>query len=581
MKRLKAGAVNTLSFVKLGDFTINSFDITLEKVVGVGSLTITNLTDLNSLDSCRDFISINIDLLSNELSGGEYILTLTNNGNNYSFLCEVQSYQYNNLTNGIYSDSVVLSGEVDAPLPDEQQPETPGGTLAWEDIGIGFNTGSATPSTSSYYIVNQEQDYISFMIADIPQVSGKEFDVQTTFTDSDSNTYVNNKTVGTLSTSNNRPISIENLSTRGLNFGDIWDTEVIVSKDGTTYNTFNFKVLMPPSIDLYMADSLTNASAYRSTETDTSANIELYNDTLLGSPNLYAYVNENKQCTMQLFSTDYYKSFVNYGTFSDSFMNNIISESFTATEGQMTEIKSSYPFRPIDDAAISQSKVYVVCSWDIDGQIVSNDVSVFGTNDYYEIDVYQTDASISRTFNLRHTSPSTITLNGNQYTIEPEIPVVLDRPNSPTNKVVYNATYDVYELYMGIAGTSFYLDSNNNLINGVYSYPTQSYFDEQQPGPSGNVVVLTRETYTDGTVIEVENKTLFFALGSNGTRRFADNYTNEISPLARISFAQEDNTKTLESLVVWFRFKELFTNKIVYYNVDNGSVNSPEFYFEP
>ena len=80
MKRLKAGVVNTLSFVKLSSFTVNSFDVTLDKVVGTGSLTITNLTDLNNLDSCKDFIQINIDLLSNDIEGGEYELTITNRG---------------------------------------------------------------------------------------------------------------------------------------------------------------------------------------------------------------------------------------------------------------------------------------------------------------------------------------------------------------------------------------------------------------------------------------------------------------------------------------------------------------------
>ena len=106
MKRLKTGVVNTLSFVKLGDFTVNSFDITLEKVVGNSSLTITNLTDLNNLDSCKDFIVINVDLLSNDIEGGEYILTLTNNGNSYSFLTEVQDYTTTQTGSGIYGSTV-------------------------------------------------------------------------------------------------------------------------------------------------------------------------------------------------------------------------------------------------------------------------------------------------------------------------------------------------------------------------------------------------------------------------------------------------------------------------------------------
>ena len=106
MKRLKTGVVNTLSFVKLGDFTTNSFDITLEKTVGTGSLTITNLTDLNNLDSCKDFILINVDLVSNDIDGGEYTLTLTNNGNDYSYLTEVQDYTTTQSGSGVYGSTV-------------------------------------------------------------------------------------------------------------------------------------------------------------------------------------------------------------------------------------------------------------------------------------------------------------------------------------------------------------------------------------------------------------------------------------------------------------------------------------------
>lgn len=106
MKRLKTGVVNTLSFVKLRDFTVNSFDVTLEKVVGTGSLTITNLTDLNNLDSCKDFIRINIDLLSNDIEGGDYLLTLTNNSKDYTFLTQVQDYNTTQSGSGIYESTV-------------------------------------------------------------------------------------------------------------------------------------------------------------------------------------------------------------------------------------------------------------------------------------------------------------------------------------------------------------------------------------------------------------------------------------------------------------------------------------------
>lgn len=106
MKRLKAGVVNTLSFVKLSTFTVNSFDVTLDKVVGIGSLMITNLTDLNGLDSCKDFIQINIDLINNDLEGGEYELTITNQGSSYKYLTEVQDYTTTQTGSGIYGSTV-------------------------------------------------------------------------------------------------------------------------------------------------------------------------------------------------------------------------------------------------------------------------------------------------------------------------------------------------------------------------------------------------------------------------------------------------------------------------------------------
>jgi hypothetical protein len=106
MKRLKTGVVNTLSFVKLSSFTVNSFDVTLDKVVGTGSLTITNLIDINNLDSCKDFIQINIDLLSNDIEGGEYELTITNSGDSYKYLTEVQDYTVTQTGTGIYGSTV-------------------------------------------------------------------------------------------------------------------------------------------------------------------------------------------------------------------------------------------------------------------------------------------------------------------------------------------------------------------------------------------------------------------------------------------------------------------------------------------
>jgi hypothetical protein len=109
MKRLKVGSVNTLSFVKSIYYVINSFDVTFEKVVGSETLTLTGLQDLNGLDTCKDFIRLNIDLLSNNLEGGEYYLTLSSGSMTCKYLCNVESYETTQTGTGIYADSVRFS----------------------------------------------------------------------------------------------------------------------------------------------------------------------------------------------------------------------------------------------------------------------------------------------------------------------------------------------------------------------------------------------------------------------------------------------------------------------------------------
>lgn len=137
MKRLKAGAVNSISFIRNMSYTTNSFDVEFEKVVGTTALTLSGIEDQLDLDDCSDFIVLNIDLVSNELDGGEYYMTITNGGNSSTYLCEVQSYQYNTLgTNSIYSDSVVLSNDVTAPDPEDLESLTVSQRFAAEQVKI-------------------------------------------------------------------------------------------------------------------------------------------------------------------------------------------------------------------------------------------------------------------------------------------------------------------------------------------------------------------------------------------------------------------------------------------------------------
>jgi len=108
MKRLKTGVVNSISFIKNLSYTINSFDVTFEKVVGPTALSLTGLQDLLSLDACSDFIVLNIDLVSNTIDGGEYYITISNAGGSSTYLCEVESYSHRVVGSDIYSNSIII-----------------------------------------------------------------------------------------------------------------------------------------------------------------------------------------------------------------------------------------------------------------------------------------------------------------------------------------------------------------------------------------------------------------------------------------------------------------------------------------
>jgi|TARA_R110000744_G_scaffold968_3_gene3578 hypothetical protein len=109
MKRLKSESINTISFVKNLNYVLNSFDVKLEKVVGSQTLEISDLQDLNNLDSCKDFIRLNIDLLSNTVEGGEYYLTLSNGSMSVDYLCNIETYTTSQTGSGIYEDTVRFS----------------------------------------------------------------------------------------------------------------------------------------------------------------------------------------------------------------------------------------------------------------------------------------------------------------------------------------------------------------------------------------------------------------------------------------------------------------------------------------
>jgi len=112
MKRLINNTVNTLSFVKSINYVINDFDVILTKVVGEELLQLNNLSSSNGLAVCNDFIILNIDLLSNNLEGGEYYLTLVNGNTETSYLCMVDTHENSNgstAVDTVYGDTVKFS----------------------------------------------------------------------------------------------------------------------------------------------------------------------------------------------------------------------------------------------------------------------------------------------------------------------------------------------------------------------------------------------------------------------------------------------------------------------------------------
>jgi hypothetical protein len=109
VKRLRKGIVNTLSFVKLNSFQTNDFTLTLTKVVGTEELVLSSLADVYSLDVCKDFITLNVDLLTNSLEGGEYVLTLTNGSSSYEYLALVDTYTTTNGSGSVYGNTVKFS----------------------------------------------------------------------------------------------------------------------------------------------------------------------------------------------------------------------------------------------------------------------------------------------------------------------------------------------------------------------------------------------------------------------------------------------------------------------------------------
>ena len=516
MKRLKTGVVNTLSFVKLNSFTVNSFDVTLEKVVGVGSLTITNLTDINNLDICKDFIVINIDLILNNIEGGEYILSITNSGETYSYLTEVQDYQYNALGTGIYADSVYVSNEVDADAPSEQQPDTGTGTgSSSNSMSIALRDDTYGNMTSPYYLRTDSWT----AQAGITSIGSSITKIKFTITDSDAQEI---SKIVAVTDHSFESVSFD-IESEAINFGDVanWVIEGLSSTDEVLYTSTAYTLIIPPKISLYIAESLSAANDMR---TNGSSAIDILNGSST-TYNLYAYLESNT--VAQIFTHN--RTAVNDRVFSNVVVGAIDGTSafsISPTEGSMELVSSDVAPAWAYETSERNIKYYCYFTWagGYTTPLLNNIAGLYNTFAYGE------DSS---GVNQRPYPKETLTIGGTTFTLEGFSPITYNSLTAYTNSRL--------ALYMG-SGT---YQMSINYVNSL----------------------AVQQEYSDGTTEETIvtkaqlNSAVFPAMLGDSF----DVYTY----VSRIN-----SSKTLVHNKVWIKYGTYW------FNIDNSSVDSPHFLLE-
>lgn len=110
MKTAKAGLINYLSFIKTSDITIDDFDLILKASVGNTTYSFNSIQDLYHLTGCRDFFVLPLDLITNQVVGGEYTLELYNNNIfRGSYLINIIGFEYESTGTGVYSNVVSVN----------------------------------------------------------------------------------------------------------------------------------------------------------------------------------------------------------------------------------------------------------------------------------------------------------------------------------------------------------------------------------------------------------------------------------------------------------------------------------------
>ena len=540
MKRLKAGAVNSISFIRNISYTTNSFDVEFEKVVGTTALTLSGIEDQLGLADCSDFIVLNIDLLSNELDGGEYYMTITNGSNSSTYLCEVQGHKYVTHGTSIYADSVVLSTDLTGTtVENDEAVEDPEGGTTDGDSG----SGSGGPSTVSFDVDIWDPNYGVLtppyqirtdtwnVSCNVSNVHSSITKVKTVVEDSSGNVISGVNTLSGAGPNYNLYFDIENET---INFGDVATVhfEGLDNTDTVLYTSSSSTIYIPPKVELYLAESLAAANAMRGNAPVEIEHIEPNNTTY----NLYAYVVDNHaNVTVNIASR---VQNVRGGSFYP--VVGVTIPTFNVAEGVMTELITDAVPDPSTSQKAEKTYYYTHNEWS-DGTttpLINNIAGVYNT-------YYSANANPVTKYPY---AEQTLTVDGFTFTVQGYSPIIHN-----SSSIVNN----ILQVKIG--------DNNYNI--DVLNLMRQ---------------VRIQQEFTDGTILEesltpsqMQGNSAHYATSQSTTLIFAANQGENYD--YRIYLPSLDTSKTLRYTRFWIKINETPDK---WYHIDNGSPESPQYRFD-
>lgn len=540
MKRLKTGAVNSISFIRNLDYAINSFDVTFEKVVGPTVLSLSNLQDNLELATCSDFIVLNIDLVTHSLEGGEYYLTISNGSNSSTYLCEVQAHQYNTLSSeSIYSDSVVLSSDVTGVSTPENtegtEPATEGSSST-----VSFDVDVWDPNYGSLIAPYQVRTDTWNVSCNVENVHSTITKIKTVLEDSSGNVISGVNTLTGSGPNYNLYFDIED---ENINFGDVATLhfEGLDNTDTVLHTSSSSTIYIPPKVELYLAESLSAANAMRG-----NAPVEIEHTAPDSTTyNLYAYVVDNHaNVTVNIASR---VQDVRGGSFNA--VVGVTIPTFNVAEGVMTELITDAVPDPSNNQKAEKTYYYTHNAWS-DGTttpLINNLAGVYNTN-------YSSNANPVTKYPY---AEQTLTVDGFTFTVEGYSPIIHNVSNIGSLSNV-QSSWPLLSVTLG--DNNFSLDIQNQMK-----------------------LLRIQQTFTDGT-------TLAETLTKQQVQGNAAHYGNtwpltslivQPGPNAnwdyRLYIPSLDATKTLEYTRLWIKINE---NPDKWYHIDNGSAESPQYRFD-